>query len=150
MIERTERGGLGFEPVFGRAAVKLVLASVGVDVAQELESDQEAAHGSAGKRGGARDFGDGQAFGMTCEAFDHAEAASQRQDEIRIAFVHGEFAAPPSAKSRQRLRWIAWFDGGFGRRHCSLAYVICCAEHTARRLEFRLKLFDGTDGEKLG
>lgn len=133
--------------------MEAVFAASGFDVAKELEGDQQAADGGAGERGGAGNVGDGHAAGMPFKGFDYAQAAGQREDEVGIAFVRGEFAAPARPIAREILRCGlcgAFNDGEFSG-HGLLASCVCdCGEHIATRGQRRLQLFDGKDREKLG
>src|ERR1700720_2538479 len=68
-------------------AAETVSSVVGFDVAEQFERDQEPAHGGAGQRRVAGDFGDGQTVGMAFAGFEHTKAAREREDEVWITLV---------------------------------------------------------------
>jgi hypothetical protein len=86
-----------------------VYSASGFHIPQQLQRNQNAANGRARQAGVARDFSDRQPLGMALERFNDAQAAGQRQHEIRIALEGGELAAPAGLKFGKARR------GGFVR-----------------------------------
>jgi hypothetical protein len=93
------------------AMTQAIFAAVRFDVTEQLQRDQQSSNGGAREFRRARYVRDRQTLRMAVERFDHAQAARERQHEIRIAFVYGKIRSPARAKARNRgglVGGVAW------------------------------------------